>query len=125
MSPTIDKILKSFANKRFTRTTNTLDESRGLGAGRNLSSSIDFNAAATSNGATSEPAAAGEKEQQEEDDGLGRGLGGHKTRRMTLPPNLRIEQFVNKRIEYEGVKAGHRELVSMLLFRSACEPTND
>lgn len=41
--------------------------------------------------------------------GEGRGLG------AKLPSNLRLEEFINKRIEYEGVSAGHRTLVRVLV----------
>lgn len=46
-----------------------------------------------------------ESEMEMED---GRGLGSRR-----LPNNLRIEEFIDKRKEYEGVKAGHRDLVSL------------
>lgn len=38
------------------------------------------------------------------------------TKEGKLPSNLRIEEFIPKRIEYTGVKASHRDLVSFFYF---------
>lgn len=82
-SPTIDRILKSFASKRFARlpTTAASGDGRGLGASipTELNSEVD-----------PEPLDGAEE---------------------CLPSNLRLDKFVPKRKEYEGVKTSHRELV--------------
>ncbi|GAA5885854.1 hypothetical protein JCM16303_000084 [Sporobolomyces ruberrimus] len=46
----------------------------------------------------------------------GRGLGGFKmpTRRRDVPSNLRVEEYVPKRTEFQGVGKKHRDLLRRL-----------
>lgn len=82
-SPTVDRLLKSFANKRgsLARSTGLSADGRGLGVA--VPEAVEQDVA-----------------QAEVMD------------KVQLPANLRIEQFLPKRKEYSGVKSGHRELVS-------------
>jgi hypothetical protein len=83
-SPTIDRILKSFASKRFTRSAKLAGDGRGLGASIPIEIKSDS-----------------ESIDQSQDEQLA----------DLLPPNLRIEKFMTRRKEYQGVKTSHRELV--------------
>lgn len=83
-SPTVNRLLKSFANKR----NGSIARSTGLSAdGRGLGAAVPENV--------------------EQDVAQAEGMD-----KVQLPANLRIEQFLPKRKEYSGVKSGHRELVS-------------
>ncbi|GAA5888866.1 hypothetical protein JCM5296_005020 [Sporobolomyces johnsonii] len=86
-SPTIDRLLKSFASPK-SRAAPSLaglpQDGRGL-----ANAVVDVEAQAAE-----QPRATQEAPQ--------------------LPPNLRIEEFVPKRREFEGVKASHRDLLRRL-----------
>ncbi|ORY54079.1 hypothetical protein BCR35DRAFT_16902 [Leucosporidium creatinivorum] len=84
-SPTVDRLLKSFANNRgpFAPSTGLSQDGRGLAAA--VPQAVEQDLA-----------------QAEAMD------------KVQLPGNLRIEQFVPKRKEYSGVKSGHRELLQRL-----------
>ncbi|GAA5967631.1 hypothetical protein JCM21900_003231 [Sporobolomyces salmonicolor] len=84
-SPTIDRLLKSFASppSRAPSRTGLPHDGRGLA-----------NAAVHAEALAEQPGATPEATQ--------------------LPPNLRIEQYVPKRREFEGVSASHRDLLRRL-----------
>lgn len=95
-SPTIDRLLvslKKSSQHRLVRTTGASEDGRSLWK--------NFTGTTTGAGAA-----------LEEEGGKAEMLKG------LLPRNLRIEEYVPKRVEYEGVKAGHRDLVSSI-FESA------
>lgn len=92
-SPTIEKLLNSFANRARHHKSSSL--AGGLSAdGRGLANVIPGTDAGVPGASPSS--------------------GNSSVGAQSLPPNLRIEEFVPKRKEYAGVKAAHRSLVSTL-----------
>lgn len=86
-SPTIDSLMKTMRRRRVSAPTGLVS-----GDGRGLSNSIGAMAGAEADEVV---------DKVEEMVSAGK----------ELPPNLRIEEFVAKRLEYAGVKSSHRDLV--------------
>lgn len=101
-SPTIDRLLKSFAQgsmRRPNRLRNLSADGRGLANATNMMMMDDRVPGDVHNQATTPQQASQDSKFAEAAEQL-------------LPPNLRIEEFVPKRKEYTGVKSSHRSLVS-------------